>query len=338
MKSNSLFWFGSIINRLPIFLLACLLMVLLPGCDKQGAGTVNGQKKLRLAFVANTASEYWSMVNVGCAFAAKGLGNVELEFHCPTDRTPEAQQQLLSDLLAQGVDGVAVSPIDADKQTDFLNTVAARTLLVCADSDAESSQRACYIGSDNVAAGNQVAELLKAALPQGGQVALLVGYPNAQNTRDRVAGIQSGLAGSNLQIIETLVDEHKSPIAQKNAQEALARHPNLAGLIGIYSYHGPAMLTAVRSAGKAGQIKIVCFDEDADTLAGIVAGDICGTIVQRPLVIGAQTIRRMGEYLRGDKSQLAGGKILIPVQAITTEEQVSDFQARRKGLLQPEED
>jgi ribose transport system substrate-binding protein len=315
-------------------------MALLPGCDRNGAGTANGpkQKKLRLAFVANTASEYWSMVNVGCVFAAKQVGDIDLEFHCPTDRTPEAQQQLLTDLVAQGLDGVAVSPIDADKQTEFLKSIASKTLLVCADSDAENSGRVCYIGSDNVAAGEKVAELLKAALPQGGKIVLLVGYPNAQNTRDRVAGIQNGLTGSNLRIIETQADEHKSPIAQQNAQEALAKHPDLAGLVGIYSYHGPAMLAAVRSADKAGQVKIVCFDEDADTMAGIAAGDIFGTIVQRPLVIGAQTIRRMAGYLRGDKSQLAGGKVLIPVQAITTEEEVADFQARRRGLLQPEEE
>ncbi len=135
-----------------IFARASAIEAALPGCDGNGAGTANGpkQKKLRLAFVANTASEYWSMVNVGCAFAAKQVGDIDLEFHCPTDRTPEAQQQLLTDLIAQGLDGVAVSPIDADRQTDFLKSIASKTLLVCADSDAEKSGRACYIGSDNV--------------------------------------------------------------------------------------------------------------------------------------------------------------------------------------------
>jgi ribose transport system substrate-binding protein len=292
---------------------------------------------LKLAFIANTSSEYWSIVHLGCDFAAKDLGNVDLSFRFPAEHTAKAQQDLLTELVAAGVDGIAISPIDAESQTEFLNTIAARTLLVCADSDAEASKRTCYIGSDNVAAGQQVAELLKAALPQGGKVVLLVGYPNAQNTKARVQGIQNGLAGSNIQIIETLVDDHKSPIAQKNAQDALAKHSDLAGMVGIYSYHGPAILTAVRSAGKAGQIKIVCFDENNETLEGITAGDIYGTIVQKPLIIGSQTIFRMGKYLRGDTTQLAGGEILIPVQALTTEEQVSVFQALRRGMLLPDE-
>jgi len=232
------------------------------------------------------------------------------------------------------VDGIAISPIDAENQTDFLNHIATHTLLVCADSDAEKSKRACYIGTDNVAAGTQAAELLKAALSQGGKIILFVGYPNAQNVKDRIQGIQNGLAGSNIQIIDTLADGTKSAIAQKNAQDALAKHPDLAGMVGLYSYDGPAILTAVRAAGKAGQVKIVCFDEDSDTLAGIAAGDICGTIVQKPYEFGRQAIIRMDKYLRGDKTQLSGGKILIPAHAVT-KDNIAAFQASLKVILRP---
>jgi ribose transport system substrate-binding protein len=329
----------AIMKKLCLLLPTLGLLAVLAGCDNKTSGPASSAppKKLRLAFVPNSASEYWSVVQLGCTFAAKQLGDVEVEFPFPAERTAKAQQEILSDLVARGVDGIAISPIDADSQTDFLNGIAARTLLVCADSDAAASKRAGYIGSDNVAAGNQVAQLLKTALPQGGKVVLLVGYPNAQNTKDRVQGIQAGLAGSNLEIVDTLSDDHKSPIASKNAQDALTKHAGLAAMVGIYSYHGPAILTAVRSAGKAGQVKIVCFDEDSDTLDGIVAGDIYGTIVQKPLMIGSQTIRRMGEYLRGDKTQLAGGKILLPFEALTTKEQVEAFRTLRKGMLQPDE-
>jgi ribose transport system substrate-binding protein len=326
----------SILKRLHLILLVFVGAALLQGCGDQSGGTaaVAPQKKMRLAFVANTANEYWSVVQLGCDFAAKQLGDVDLEFRFPAERTVAAQQELLSALVAQGMDGIAISPIDAESQTESLNSIAAKTLLVCADSDAEKSKRLCYIGTDNVAAGRQAAELLKAALPQGGKVVVFVGYPNAQNTKDRIQGLQAGLAGANLQIVATISDDHKTPVAQQNVAEALAKYPDVAGMVGIYSYHGPAILTAVRGAGKAGQVKIVCFDEDSDTLAGIAAGDIYGTVVQQPLMIGSQTITRMGNYLRGDKTQLAAGKIYIAVKVLTTKEEVESFQFLRKGLLQ----
>ena len=321
-------------KKLRLLILALCVVALFQGCNNKSSGTANGasQKKLRLAFVANTADEYWAIVHLGCDYATRLLGDVDLDFRFPAEHTAKAQQEILSDLVAGGVDGIAISPIDAENQTDFLNNIAAKTLLVCADSDAQKCKRTCYIGTDNVAAGKQAAELLKAALPQGGKIILFVGYPNAQNTKDRIQGIQNGLAGLNIQIVDTLADDHKSPIAQKNAEDALAKYPDLAGMVGIYGYHGPAILTAVRSAGKGGQVKIVCFDEDSDTLAGIAAGDIYGTVVQKPLKIGWQVIVSMDKYLRGDKTQLADGKILTSSRVLTKDD-VAFFQEERKTML-----
>ena len=317
-----------------LLLLAFCVFALLQGCDNGNRQTAAAaaQQKLRLAFVGSTPDDYWSILRLGCDYAARQLGDVDLDFRFPENRTAEAQEEVLSNFVAGGVAGIAISPIDAEHQTDSLNNIATKTLLVCADSDAPNSQRVCYIGTDNVGAGKQAAELLKAALPQGGKIILLVGYPNAQNTKDRIQGIQNGLVRSNIQIIDTLADGGKSADAQKNTQDALAKYPDLAGMVGIYGYHGPAILTAVRGAAKAGRVKIVCFDDESDTLAGIATGDIYGTVVQKPLQIGWQTIVRMDKYIHGDKSQLAGGKILLPSQTVTKDDLV-EFQNWRKTLL-----
>ena len=48
----------------------------------------------------------------------------------------------------------------------------------------------------------------------------------------------------------------------------------LAGMVGLWSYNGPAIMSAVKDANKVGQIKIVCFDEDLETLGGIKDGSI----------------------------------------------------------------
>ena len=251
-----------------------------------------------------------------------------------TNSTVEAQEAIVSDLVASGVDGIAISPIDAEKETAFLNQIAAKTLLVCVDSDAVNSKRVCFIGSDNVAAGKQAADLLKAALPQGGKIVLCVGYPNAQNAKDRIQALQAGLAGANIQIIDTLADATKTDVARKNAQDALAKYPDLTGLVGLYSYNGPAILGAVRDAGKAGKVKIVCFDDDSNTLAGVASGDIYGTVVQVSTRIGYQTINCMDKYLSGDKTELSKGNIVFNTIAVN-KSRVEAFQAWHQVMLQP---
>lgn len=62
--------------------------------------------------------------------------------------------------------------------------------------------------------------------------------------------------------------------AQKNAEDTLVKYPDVAALVGLYNYNGPAILNAVRAAGQAGKVKIVCFDENDETLEGVASGDI----------------------------------------------------------------
>jgi ribose transport system substrate-binding protein len=306
------------------------------GCDRDASTSASnaGTKKYHLAFVTNTKNDFWTSVRYGCNCAAQNLGDVDVQFRFFTGSTAEEQDQILNELVAAGVDGIAISPIDAAKQAEFLKQIAAKTLLVCVDSDAAGSKRVCFVGTDNLAAGKQAADLLKAALPKGGKVVLLVGYPNAQNAIDRIQGLRTGLEGSGIEIIDTLADATKPEVAEKNAAEALAKHPDLAGLVGLYSYNGPAILKAVRSAGKAGQVKIVCFDDDDETLDGIAAGDIYGTVVQLSTRIGYETVSRMDKYLAGDKAQLSSGNLLFNSLAVNRP-LVESLKAWRQDKLQP---
>lgn len=322
---------------IPLALGLCVL-VCGQGCDKNNATSTPANdaapKKFKLAFVTNTTNVFWATVRGGCKNAAQNLGDVTVDFHFFTGATADEQNAVVNDLVASGVDGIAISPIDAEKQTEFLNGVAAKTLLVCVDSDAANSKRVSFIGSDNAAAGKQAADLLKAALPQGGKIVLCVGYTNAQNAIDRIQAIQNGLAGTSIQIVEIMADSTKTDVARKNAADALEKYPDLAGLVGLYSYNGQEILSAVRAAGKTGKVKIVCFDDDSATLDGIAAGDIYGTVVQVATRIGYETIARMDKYLGGDKKQLAEPNILFNTLPVT-KGLVESIQVYRQNLLQP---
>ncbi len=317
-------------KNIHLLLLALCLAALSPGCGKKEEAAA--QKKLKLAFVSNNAANFWTIARAGCNDAAKELADVEVDFRIPSAGSAAEQQQILDDLVARGENGIAVSPIDPNNQTDFLNKIAGQALLICCDSDAAASKRVCYIGTDNEAAGEQAGNLIKEVLPNGGKIMLFVGFLDAQNAKDRMAGIKKALEGSKVEIIDVRTDDAYHVRAQKNVEDTLVKYSDVACLVGLYSYNGPAILNALRGANKAGSVKVVCFDEDADTLAGIASGDIYGTVVQQPYEFGKQAITRMDKYLRGDQSQLAGGKMFIPTQAIK-KDNVVDFQAKLAKLL-----
>ena len=303
-----------------------------PGSGGGGANAPAAGKKLKLAFVSNNAATFWTIARSGCELAQKELGNVEVDFRIPSTGSAAEQQQILDDLVAKGVDGIAVSPIDPKNQIDFLNKIAGQTLLICADSDAPDSKRVCYIGTDNFAAGVEAGKLIKEAIPNGGKIMVFVGFADAQNAKDRFGGIKKELEGSNVSIIDLRTDDTDTVRAQKNVEDTLVKYPDVACLVGLYNYNGPAILNAVRAANAQGKVKIVCFDENTETLDGVASGDIYGTVVQQPFEFGHQAITKMAKYVGGDKEALAGGRQIIATRSLKKDD-IAAFKADLAKIL-----
>jgi len=298
--------------------LSCLLFGLTGLLILACSGT--GEKKTKLAFVTNNASDFWTIARKGVEQADKELPNVEVEFRIPADGTAAEQKRIVDDLLAKGIAGMAISPVDPDNQTQLINDAAKQALVVTQDSDAPQSARAFYIGTDNHAAGLQAGQLIKEALPQGGKIMIFVGKIDARNAQERYQGIKDALQGSKVEIIDVRTDDTDRIRAKSNASDTLVKYSDVAGLVGLWSYNGPAILNAVTDAGKVGQVKIICFDEEDETLAGIKSGAIQATVVQQPYEFGYQSMQLMSKFLGGDRSAIPPGKqIFVPTLIIKTD-------------------
>ena len=238
----------------------------------------------------------------------------------------------MDDLLAKGVSGMAMSPVDPANQTQMINEAAKQILVLTQDSDAPQSDRACYLGTDNVAAGRQAGELIKEALPQGGKIMVFVGKSDARNAQERFQGIKEALQGSKVEILDLRTDDTDRVRAKSNASDTLVKHADVAGLVGLWSYNGPAILNAVKDAGKVGQVKIICFDEEDETLAGVKDGAIFATVVQQPFEFGYQSVILMAKSLGGDKSAIPANKQKIIPTLIIKQNNVAEFTAKINRL------
>jgi ribose transport system substrate-binding protein len=309
------------IRLISAFVCTLLFAFLLVSCQpsNNGTNTVTGGAgtKHKLAFVTNNASEFWTIARKGTEKAAKEIPNIEVEFRIPSDGTAAEQQRVIDDLLAKGIQGIAISPVDPANQTPMLNRAASKTLVVTQDSDAPNSDRTCYIGTDNVEAGRQAGQLVKEALPNGGKIMVFVGVLDAANAQQRYQGLKEALAGSNISIIDVRTDNTDRVRAKSNASDTLVNNPDIAGMVGLWSYNGPAILAAVREANKTDKVKIVAFDEEDETLNGIKDGAIYATVVQQPFEFGYRSMELMSKILNGDKSGVPASKqIFVPTKAV----------------------
>lgn len=288
-----------------------------PGPTNSAGGAASSGGTHKLAFVPNNASDFWLIARKGTEKAEKEIPGIKVEFRIPADGTAAEQQRIVDDLLANGVQGIAISPVDPANQTAMLNRAAQTATVVTQDSDAPNSNRVCYIGTDNVAAGRQAGELLKEALPQGGKVMVFVGVLDAANAQQRLQGLREAIAGSSIQILDVRTDNTERVRAKANAADTLVNNADIAGMVGLWSYNGPAILSAVKEANKVDRVKIIAFDEEDETLAGIREGAIYATVVQQPFEFGYQSIALMAKILNGDKSGIPATKqIFVPTIAV----------------------
>jgi ribose transport system substrate-binding protein len=297
------------------------------GCQKKSG-------KLKLAFVTNNPSNFWMIAKKGVDKAQQDL-DIEVEFKIPPSGTAAEQQAIVDDLISLGVDGMAISPVSPANQTAMLNAAAAKMAVVCHDSDAPQSKRLCYVGTDNYQAGRQTGKLIKEVVPKG-DIMLFVGTLDAQNARDRRQGIVDELKGSPVNVLDTRTDATDRIKAKANVEDTLVKYPKIAALVGLWSYNGPIIASAVKDARLKGKVKVICFDEDDATLQGIKDGIIYGTVVQRPFEMGYQSLRILAATLRGDKTAIPGNQSFDTGIQVIKAANVDSFWAQLKEMTKSE--
>lgn len=315
-------------------MLAFIIGIFSVSCSSSQVEKKKAPKAVKtVAFITNNSSDFWKAVRKGCEKADGELPDVKLNFKYAFGGKTFEQQTMINNVIdVDGADAVAVSPVDSAEEKFTINGAAKRALIITQDSDAPETDRALYIGADNVAAGRQAGQLIKKALPAGGKIMVFVGIRESQNARDRLQGLKEAIEGSKVEVIDLMIDNNDKVQAKDNAAQAIVKYPELAGMVGLWSYNGPAILEAVKSADKVGKIKIVCFDDDKNTLEGIKAGSIFATVAQQPYEYGYQGMQLIAKILRGDRSVIPEDKKVIIPSVIINRDNLEEYNNKLQQL------
>jgi ribose transport system substrate-binding protein len=280
--------------------------------------------QLKIAFVTNNTSDFWKIAQAGVKKFEKESG-LQVTVRMPPTGTVEEQNRILEDLVSQGYNGIAVSVIAPADQTDVINNAAAKTNIITHDSDAADSNRLMYLGTNNYEAGRTLGKEIVKLLPNGGKIACFVGTFAADNASQRFKGIEDEVKSHNIEIVAKKEDFKDNAKAQSNVEDVIVSYPDISLLVGLWSYNGPAIASAIEKAGKTGKVLAAVFDEEDGTLDGISSGSIQCTVVQKPFEFGYQSAKYLAELATKGEAALPKDGLVDTGVTVINKANVEEF-------------
>ncbi|WP_250475456.1 sugar-binding protein [Caballeronia sp. GAFFF1] len=264
-------------------------------------------KDISVAVIPKVAVPFFDDCNKGAQSAADKAG-VKYQWVVPQNTQGSTQVQIIEDLISRHVDGIAIS-VNEPKSVEGVIKRAAQSgvKVLTYDSDSPKSGRSMYIGTNNVQAGETMADTMGRALNGKGEVAIVTGQLGAVNLNERIAGIKKGLAKyPGIKIVETQGTDDDLARGVSVVETTLRAHPNLNGIFGVSQVGGPAVAKVLNTkefGAMKGKLEVLAFDDLPDTLKGLRDGYIQGIMVQRPVTMGSLAVQHLVAQIQGKETQ-----------------------------------
>ena len=278
----------------------------------------------------NVNNPFFDQARDGCMKAQEELaGQIECRYIGPGEHGGgEEQLQMVNDLIAAGVDGIAVSPSNAAAMASALAQAKAAGIPVLTwDSDLlpeNQDLRIAYVGTKNYDIGVNLAKIVQEIKPDGGTICIQSGGAAAANHNERMQGIRDTLAGTSgttspgepwrAQNGWTEVDgcplytDDDFPRSVQQMEDILARYPDLDAFVptGGFPQFVPDAYRNVASKHKDriadGSLALVVADTLPVQMDLMNEGLSLGQVGQRPFEMGYQTMYFLNDIIRNGKN------------------------------------
>ena len=266
----------------------------------------------------NMNNPFFDQARDGCKKAeAESKGAFECMYIGPGEHGGgEEQVQILQDLVAKKVNGIAVAPSNAAAAAVALQAAKDAGIPVLTwDSDLlpdSKALRAAYIGTHNYEIGTNLAKLAMQIKPKGGTVCIQSGGAAAANHNERMQGIRDTLSGKKSAASPgdrltgqngwteiqgcPLYTNDDFPVSVQQFTDTMAKNPNLDAFIptgGFPQFIPDANRAAVapykdKIASKA--LALVVADTLPVQIDQMKEGLSLGQVGQRPFEMGYKTM------------------------------------------------
>ena len=207
--------------------------------------------------------------------------------------------------LAEKPNGILVSATDAALLTPEIDAAINQNIpVITIDSDAPSSKRLFFIGTNNYEAGKSGGQRLATELKGKGNVVVFT-MPEQTNLAERLRGYRDALEGHPQIKIARVVDIKGDPrVAFDTATQILGKEKDkVDAFVCLEALAGKEVATVLSNNDVKNKV-IIAMDTDPDTLDWIQRGVIAATIAQKPYTMSFVGLRMLDDLYHYKLSSL----------------------------------
>ena len=256
--------------------------VVIPALLLLSCGGAHDSDEYFVLVSANLQVPYWKTAGTGFANAA-GQFKVRSDFSGPQNYDPKAEREAVDQAVQKKATGILLGVTDPTLLKDSIDkAVAAGIPVITIDSDAPSSKRLFFIGTNNYQAGFTGGLRLAQELKGKGSV-VVFSMPDQSNLQERLRGYKEALARTPDIKITRVVDIQGDPrIAFDTTTQIIGKERDkVDAFICLEAQSGKEVAGVLDSYHVTGK-PVIAMDTDQETLDWLKKGVIAATISQKP--------------------------------------------------------
>jgi ribose transport system substrate-binding protein len=308
------------------------------GAAMIGTGEPKAPKLVIGVVAKSTGNPVFQAARTGAEDACRDLSKkygmeIVPKWQTPVNEDALKQATFVEQLVAQGVDGIAISCTSAEELVKPINDAVGRGVTVVTfDSDCPKSKRMAYYGIDDVACGRAVMkELAKAMGEKGGVVAILSGSQTAPNLNGRIQGVKDELdklKDKGFTLKQVFYTKETPADAASMVQQVQNANPDIAGwaMVGGWPLFTKNALDSVSA-------KVVSVDTLTPQLDYVKTGKVQALIGQDCYGWGYRSVVMIVEKIKDGKTPKEINHFDL---AIVTKDNVKEYEGLWEKWLKGE--
>ncbi|WMT91626.1 sugar ABC transporter substrate-binding protein [Pelagibacterium sp. H642] len=243
---------------------------------------------------------FWAAVEAGAMAAGEEAGVEVIVVAPPQESDVQAQITQIEDLIAQGVDGIALAPTDPNALAPVVDAAIAQDIPVVFVDTQGINEGVSFIGTDNQAGAALAAQYMCENLPEGANVAILQGLISQSTGQARAQGAQEGLSGCGLNIVAEQPANWDRAMGMSVAETIITGNPDIQGIFASNDNMALGAVEALKQAAMLENVMVVGFDANPDAAASILAGELTASVAQSPENMGRFAIESLIALSNGE--------------------------------------